>query len=83
MILLQILQENGFKQSDADPCLYMVIKSTGDFVLVPVYIDNALIAEETVSICNTVKNLLHQNFGERGFKDSTVFPRYQDHTRPW
>ncbi|KXJ76174.1 hypothetical protein RP20_CCG010184 [Aedes albopictus] len=59
--LHQVLEEDGFKRSSADPCLYSkVVKGKRCYVLV--YVDDLIIASEDERIIESVSQTLARNF---------------------
>ena len=59
-LLQEFLLNNHFKQSDADPCVY--VRSSGGIIILLVWVDDIIIAACSIQNMNTVKDMLKARF---------------------
>ena len=70
--LHQVLIDNHFKQSSADPSLY-VLHNKKDPLWMLVYVDDLLIVSPSLPLISTIKNVLQENFKIKDLGEATYY----------
>ena len=59
--LVAVLLQLGFKQLKSDPCLFRIITADGEVILA-VYVDDMILAENSTILCNNIISQLEKAF---------------------
>ena len=74
----EIVTSLGFKENDADQCIYMLM-NVGSFVIMVLYVDDILLASNDMNLLNETKQMLSEHFEMKDLGDASFVLGIQIH----
>lgn len=57
-----VIKKMGFRSITADKCIFIRVSSSGEFIIIALYVNDILIETKTQSLIDETKKRIHQEF---------------------